>query len=119
MYTAQGGWGDSPSCFMLKNCTYVLHRGPSDDLDLKIRVEGGGIYCMDVGHFHKMHSTLKYLLDYCSSPGECIAGALWWRELVDLCKEVGLSGPYLVDGNKSVIEKEELRKILGRSTIHI
>jgi len=39
--------------------------------------------------------------------GECIAGALWWRELVDLCKEVGLSGPYLVDGNIMKVEKEE------------
>lgn len=45
--------------------------------------------------------------------GECIAGALWWRELVDLCKEVGLSGPYLVASNITEIEKEEHKKVLG------
>lgn len=38
---------------------------------------------------------------------------------MDLCKEVGLSGPYLVDGNKSEVEKEELRKVLGMSTLRI
>ena len=28
--------------------------------------------------------------------GEGVAGALHWKELVELCKEVGFLGPYLV-----------------------
>ena len=45
--------------------------------------------------------------------GEGFAGALHWKELIELCKEVGFSGPYLVTSRP--IEAElELRKSLGR-----
>ena len=45
--------------------------------------------------------------------GEGFAGALWWKELVDLCKEVGLSGPYFVSGYSMEVKKEEHKKLLG------
>jgi len=44
--------------------------------------------------------------------GECVSGALHWKELVELCKEVGFSGPYLVTARIFEVEPE-LRKPLG------
>lgn len=44
--------------------------------------------------------------------GEGVAGALHWKELVELCKEVGFSGPYLVTARAFEVEPE-LRKPLG------
>ena len=44
--------------------------------------------------------------------GECVSGALHWKELVELSKEVGFSGPHLVTARPFVVE-EHLRKPLG------
>lgn len=44
--------------------------------------------------------------------GECISGALHWKELIELCKEVGFSGPYLVISRPLDVDPK-LRKPLG------
>lgn len=44
--------------------------------------------------------------------GECVSGALHWKELVELSKDVGFSGPHLVTARPFVVE-EHLRKPLG------
>ena len=46
--------------------------------------------------------------------GECVSGALHWKELVQLSKEVGFCGPYLVTARPFEVEPK-LRKPLGRS----
>ena len=48
---------------------------------------------------------------FCCS-GECISGALHWKELIELCKEVGFSGPYLVISRPLDVDPK-LRKPLG------
>lgn len=45
--------------------------------------------------------------------GEGFAGALHWKELIELCKEVGFSGPYLVK-SRPIEAEPELKKSLGR-----
>ena len=45
--------------------------------------------------------------------GEGFAGALHWKELIELCKEVGFSGPYLVT-SRPIEAEPELKKSLGR-----
>ena len=45
--------------------------------------------------------------------GEGFAGSLLWKELVDICKKVGFSGPYLVSRNSIVAENKEHKKVLG------
>lgn len=47
------------------------------------------------------------------SKGEGVGGALHWKELIKLCKEVGFSGPYLVTARPFVVEPH-LRQPLGR-----
>lgn len=47
--------------------------------------------------------------------GEGVAGALHWKELVELCKEVGFCGPHLVTARPFVVEPElRARRPLGR-----
>ena len=49
--------------------------------------------------------------------GEGVAGALHWKELIELCKEVGFCGPHLVTARPFVIEPElRARRPLGRGT---
>ena len=45
--------------------------------------------------------------------GECLAGALYWKSFVDLAKEIGFSGPYLVTSRNMSCGNEELAKVLG------
>ena len=45
--------------------------------------------------------------------GECVSGALHWKELVELSKEVGFYGPYLVTATPFVVEPK-LRRPLGK-----
>lgn len=45
--------------------------------------------------------------------GECVSGALHWKELVELSKEVGFHGPYLVTARPFVVEPK-LRRPLGK-----
>lgn len=46
--------------------------------------------------------------------GEGIGGALHWKELIELCKEVGFSKPYLVTARPFVVEPH-LRQPLGKA----
>ena len=49
--------------------------------------------------------------------GEGVAGALHWKELIQLCKEVGFCGPHLVTARPFVIQPElRARKPLGRDS---
>ncbi|ESO85117.1 hypothetical protein LOTGIDRAFT_221596 [Lottia gigantea] len=45
--------------------------------------------------------------------GECVSGALWWKELYKLAEEIGFSQPRLVTVTPVPIEKEEFKKVLG------
>ena len=48
-----------------------------------------------------------------SFSGECLAGALYWKSFVDIAKEIGFSGPYLVTSRNMSCGNEELQKVLG------
>ncbi|CAL8361329.1 unnamed protein product [Merluccius merluccius] len=51
--------------------------------------------------------TLKSLLS------ECISGALWWEDLVQLAEEVGFSPPRLVTATAITVHDKEMQNILG------
>ena len=46
--------------------------------------------------------------------GECISGALYWKELFTLAAEIGFSRPFLVTAAPVPIDREDFKKILGR-----
>ena len=45
--------------------------------------------------------------------GECISGALHWKQLFDLAKDVGFETPRTVAYSDLKITKPELKEILG------
>ena len=47
--------------------------------------------------------------------GECISGALWWKDLVTLAKDLGFSTPRLVSSSVMEVGNEELQAVVGRS----
>lgn len=48
--------------------------------------------------------------------GECLAGALHWKEFVKLAKEVGFSKPRLFSAKKMEIKNSELQEVVGDAT---
>lgn len=49
----------------------------------------------------------------CLVPGECLAGALYWRDLYNIAEEVGFSPPCLVTASPITISNKELETIIG------
>lgn len=45
--------------------------------------------------------------------GECLGGALWWKDLLQLAEEVGFSPPRLVTSKLIGINNKELEDVLG------
>ncbi len=45
--------------------------------------------------------------------GECISGALWWRDLVKLVKDLGFGMPRLVSTSIFEVGNKELEDLLG------
>lgn len=47
--------------------------------------------------------------------GECLGGALWWKDLLQLAEEAGFSQPRLVTAADVTVDNKELQEILGLS----
>lgn len=48
-------------------------------------------------------------------PGECLAGALYWKDLYRIAEEVGFSPPCLVTSSPITIGNKELENLIGES----
>ena len=46
-----------------------------------------------------------------------MSGALWWQQLVDLCKEIGFSTPRLITASTLELKKEEFHKVVGEKLV--
>lgn len=47
--------------------------------------------------------------------GECLGGALWWKDLLQLAEEVGFSPARLVTAKLVTVGNKELQEVLGIS----
>ncbi|EDO43125.1 predicted protein [Nematostella vectensis] len=111
----KAGVKDDSYDIVVSNCVVNLTTDKRAVLQETWRVlkDGGEVYFSDIYADRVLSEELR---QHQALWGECIAGALWWRELVDLCKDIGFSGPYLVVSNKTTVESEELRKVLGKNS---
>lgn len=50
---------------------------------------------------------------YLMFAGECLGGALWWKDLIQLAEEVGFSTPRLVTASAITVDNSELQAVLG------
>lgn len=64
--------------------------------------------CHKTNIFVRMSVLLLFILS-----GECLGGALWWKDLLQLAEEVGFSPPRLVTAKLITIQNKELEKVLG------
>lgn len=71
---------------------------------------GGEIYFSDV---YSERRTPQHLIDDEELYGECISGALYWNDFVNLSKECGFKDPRLVKSRPLAIENARLQEMLG------
>uniref|UniRef100_A0A8C8BV65 Arsenite methyltransferase n=1 Tax=Oncorhynchus tshawytscha TaxID=74940 RepID=A0A8C8BV65_ONCTS len=72
--------------------------------------DGGELYFSDVYSSRKLSDEIK---NHKVLWGECLGGALWWGDQVQLAQEVGFSPPRLVTANVITVDNMELEAILG------
>ena len=71
---------------------------------------GGEIYFSDV---YSERRTPQHLIDDEELYGECISGALYWNDFINLSKECGFKDPRLVKSRPLAIENARLQEMLG------
>lgn len=72
--------------------------------------DGGEFYFSDVYSSQRLPENLK------NDPviwGECLGGALYWNDFLNIAKKVGFTDPRLVKSNKIDIKNNELEQKLG------
>ncbi|KAM7009318.1 arsenite methyltransferase [Tautogolabrus adspersus] len=72
--------------------------------------DGGELYFSDVYSSETLTEEIK---NHKVLWGECIGGALWWKDLLQLAEEVGFSPPRLVTARVLTVNNKELQQILG------
>lgn len=76
----------------------------------KVLKEGGELYFSDIyANKDLPDSVRKHEVLW----GECISGALYWKDLHRLASEIGFTKPYMVSASSVDIEREDFKKILG------
>ncbi|NXO04161.1 AS3MT methyltransferase, partial [Rhinopomastus cyanomelas] len=71
---------------------------------------GGEMYFSDVYASQRLSETVR---QHRVLWGECLAGALYWRDLYSIAEEVGFSPPRLVTASPITIDNKEMEGIIG------
>ncbi|KAM9315127.1 arsenite methyltransferase [Pholidichthys leucotaenia] len=72
--------------------------------------DGGELYFSDIYSSARLTEEIK---NHKVLWGECLAGALWWKDLLQLAEEVGFSPPRLVTASIVTVDNKELEEVLG------
>lgn len=72
--------------------------------------DGGELYFSDVYSSGRLTDEIK---NHKVLWGECLGGALWWKDLLQLAEEVGFSPPRLVTASVITVDNKELQDVLG------
>lgn len=76
----------------------------------RVLKEGGELYFSDVYSSGRLTEEIQKNEVLW---GECISGALWWEDLLQLAEEVGFSPPRLVTATAITVFNKEMQDILG------
>ncbi|KAG7282499.1 hypothetical protein CRUP_020214, partial [Coryphaenoides rupestris] len=76
----------------------------------RVLKEGGELYFSDVYSNGRLTEEIKKNEVLW---GECLSGALWWEELLQMAEEVGFSPPRLVTATAITVHNKEMQNILG------
>ncbi|XP_027503623.1 arsenite methyltransferase isoform X2 [Corapipo altera] len=106
------GLADESYDIVISNCVINLTPDKKAVLQEAFRVlkPGGEMYFSDVYASQRLSETIrKHRVLW----GECLAGALYWRDLYSITEEVGFSPPCLVTASPITIGDKELESIIG------
>ncbi|NXE58759.1 AS3MT methyltransferase, partial [Calcarius ornatus] len=106
------GLADESYDIVISNCVINLAPDKRAVLQEAFRVlkPGGEMYFSDVYASQHLSETIqKHRVLW----GECLAGALYWRDLYSIAEEVGFSPPCLVTASPITIGDKELEGIVG------
>lgn len=97
---------------IVSNC--VINLSPDKNAVLKqcfdLLKPGGEIYFSDV---YAERRVPQYLIEDEELYGECISGALYWNDFINLAKDCGFKDPRLVKSRPLAIENAKLQDKLG------
>ena len=97
---------------IVSNC--VINLSPDKRAVLKqcfnLLKPGGEIYFSDV---YAERRVPQHLIDDEELYGECISGALYWNDFINLSKSCGFKDPRLVSSRPLAIENVKLQEMLG------
>ncbi|XP_030309037.1 arsenite methyltransferase isoform X1 [Calypte anna] len=106
------GLADESYDIVISNCVINLVPDKKAVLQEAYRVlkPGGEMYFSDIYASQRLSEAIqKHRVLW----GECLAGALDWRDLYSIAKEVGFSPPCLVTASPITIGNKELEEIIG------
>ncbi|NXD63079.1 AS3MT methyltransferase, partial [Eolophus roseicapillus] len=106
------GLADNSYDIVISNCVISLAPDKRAVLREAYRVlkPGGEMYFSDVYASQRLSETIwKHRVLW----GECLAGALYWKDLYSIAEEVGFSPPCLVTASPITIGDKELESIVG------
>ncbi|XP_071604515.1 arsenite methyltransferase isoform X6 [Heliangelus exortis] len=106
------GLADESYDIVISNCVINLVPDKKAVLQEAYRVlkPGGEMYFSDIYTSQRLSDAVrKHRVLW----GECLAGALYWRDLYSIAKEVGFSPPCLVTASPITIGNKELEGIIG------
>ncbi|XP_032889946.1 arsenite methyltransferase [Amblyraja radiata] len=106
------GLKDNSFDLVISNCVVNLSPDKTAVLKEAYRVlkDGGEMYFSDIYADRELPDAVR---THKVLWGECLGGALWWKEFVDIAKKVGFNEPRLVAASKVPVENEELQQIIG------
>ncbi|NXG51296.1 AS3MT methyltransferase, partial [Psilopogon haemacephalus] len=106
------GLADESYDIVISNC--VINLAPDKRAVLReayrVLKPGGEMYFSDVYASQRLSETVrKHRVLW----GECLAGALYWRDLYSIAEEVGFKTPCLVSASPITIGSKELEDVIG------
>ncbi|MBT7609491.1 MAG: methyltransferase domain-containing protein [Bacteriovoracaceae bacterium] len=97
---------------IVSNCVINLCEDKEAVLKEAYRVlkEGGELYFSDVYSDRRISEELK---DDKVLWGECLSGALYWNDFLNLAKQTGFADPRMVEVEDITIESKEVEELVG------
>uniref|UniRef100_UPI00398F8C32 arsenite methyltransferase-like n=1 Tax=Pristiophorus japonicus TaxID=55135 RepID=UPI00398F8C32 len=106
------GLEDNSFDIIISNC--VVNLSPDKRAVLKeayrVLKDGGEMYFSDVYADRDLPETIR---THKVLWGECLGGALWWKELFQIAEEVGFNVPRLTTASRILVKNKELEDVIG------
>ena len=108
----QLGFDDNSFDLVISNCVINLSTDKAAVLRAVKRLlkPGGEMYFSDVYADRRMTQAL---IDNPVLYGECLSGALYWRDFIALAHQCGFADPRLVENRRLAIDNPEISSLLG------